>query len=155
VCIALGNEGIHNLQRVFWNLVVTGNHDYWHSWPEALYFGGNLMPIHLGHVVVDDHGSKRADRRNLQAVSSGGGSEHRISTSFEQRSLVTQNTVIIVDAQNCLGCWVIGHNFGVHIKMIDDVSRPKLVNVAHFSQQLLYRLMFGGGVSTIPLDLFG
>jgi len=53
------------LDSVFRNLVFTGNHDYWNLWLEALYFGGNLMPIHLGHVVVNDHCGKSAHGCNL------------------------------------------------------------------------------------------
>jgi hypothetical protein len=48
----------------FRNCVITGNHDYWYLWLEAFYFGRDLMTIHLGHVVIDDHGSNRADCRN-------------------------------------------------------------------------------------------
>ena len=55
----------------FWNCVITGNHDYWYLWLEAPYFGRNLMTI-LGHVIVDDHGSKGADYRNSCALSGGG-----------------------------------------------------------------------------------
>jgi len=32
--------------------------------------------------------------------------------------------------------------------MIGDVPRLKLVKIAHFSRQLLYRLISGGNVST-------
>jgi hypothetical protein len=40
----------------------------------------------------------------------GGGSKDRKSTSFEQRSLVTQHAVIVVNAQNRFAGWVIGHH---------------------------------------------
>ena len=34
-------------------------------WAEALYFQGKLMPIDLGHMVVDDHGRNAADCGDL------------------------------------------------------------------------------------------
>jgi hypothetical protein len=54
----LGDEGSHPIQDKFWNPVVTGNHNDWNLWLELLYFVRDLMPVHLGHVVVDDHGSR-------------------------------------------------------------------------------------------------
>jgi hypothetical protein len=80
-------------------------------WLEAFYFGRNLMTIHLGHVVVDDYGCNRADCRNSYPLPGGGGSEHLISTSFEQRFLVTQHAVIIVDAQNRFASGAIEHPY--------------------------------------------
>jgi hypothetical protein len=109
-CFVLRNEGIDHLQCVFWDLIVAGNHNDWKLRPDALYFGRKLMSIHLGHVVVDDHGGNAAGYGNLQTVSSGGNSEYRISTPFEQRSMKTQHAVIIVDTQNYSGCCMIGHN---------------------------------------------
>src|ERR1019366_8043028 len=110
-CFVLRNESIHHIQCGFWNRVVTGNHDYRYLWLEALYFSCNLMTIHLGHVVVNDHGSNRADCRNSSALSGGGGGEHLVSTSFEQCFLVTQHAIIIVDAQNRFGSRIIEHPY--------------------------------------------
>ncbi len=107
MCFVLGNEGIHNSQCVFRNPFVAGNHDDWKMWPQALYFGRNLMPIHFRHVVVEGHGSNCARYRNFHALSGEGSCNHIKSTSFQQRSLVTQHAVIVVDAENCFACWVI------------------------------------------------
>ena len=94
---------------MFWNYVIAGNHDDWDLRPEPFYFYRDLMPVHLGHLVIEDHGSDRAGCRNLQALPRGGGSEYFIATSFEQCSMVTQYGVIIVDAQNRFATWSIGH----------------------------------------------
>jgi hypothetical protein len=49
--------------------------------------------------------------------------------SFEQRLLVTQHAVIIVDAQNRSASAVIKHPYDLPTPtaMIDDVRRPRLV----------------------------
>ena len=65
-----GNEGIDHLQYVFRYIVFTGNHDDRKLWLNALYFCCNLMPIHIRHVVVNNHGGHSGGRRNLYAVSS-------------------------------------------------------------------------------------
>jgi hypothetical protein len=41
------------------------DHNNWNLWLETLYFAREHMPVHLGHVVVDDHRSNRADCGNL------------------------------------------------------------------------------------------
>jgi hypothetical protein len=128
----LGNKRIHHIIRVLWNLILAGKHDDWSFRPEALHLGGNVMPIHLGHAVVDDYRSKSASGCDLQALSSGGGSEHRKSTPLKQSSLVTQDAVIVVDAQNGSAPWIIGYHLELPtLLMIDDVGRPNLVNFAH------------------------
>jgi hypothetical protein len=108
-CFVLGNKRIDHLQCVFCNPLVARKHDDWRMWPEAPYLGGNLMPIHLGHVVIDDHRSQHARCRNLYALSSGGSREHAESPSLKQSPLVTQYAVIVVDTQNRFARWVIGH----------------------------------------------
>jgi len=63
--IVLGDEGVHYLQHVFWNLFVTGKHDDGHLRREALYFSRDLVPIHFRHMVVDNNGGDRAGCCNL------------------------------------------------------------------------------------------
>ena len=77
--------------------------------------------------------------------------------SFEQRLLVTQHAVIIVDAQKRSVSEAIEHpyEFPTPTAMIDDVRRPGLVKFAHFSRQLLYRLMLSvkqPGLQSLPDD---
>src|SRR5271163_3593760 len=59
-CLALGNEGIDDIHYVTWYLLLAGDHDDLSIWPKALYLQRDLMPIDLGHMVVDDHGSNSA-----------------------------------------------------------------------------------------------
>jgi hypothetical protein len=58
-----------------------------------------------------------------------------ISTSLEQRLLITEHAVIIVDAQNRSLSGVIEHPYHLptHSPMIDDLRRPRLVKFAHFA----------------------
>ena len=53
------------MQYVLWNLIVTGNHNDWNLRLKTFYFGRDQMPIHLWHVVVDDHCRDCADCCNL------------------------------------------------------------------------------------------
>jgi hypothetical protein len=69
-------------------------------------------------------------------LSGGGGSKHLVSTPFEQRFLITQHAVIVVDAQDRSLSAVIEHrDLFTPTAMITDVRRPRLVKFAHSSRQ--------------------
>jgi hypothetical protein len=65
VRLVLRNEGIDHIQYVTGYLFVAGNHDDRSIRVNALYFQRDLVPIDLGHMIIDDHGCNFALSGNL------------------------------------------------------------------------------------------
>jgi hypothetical protein len=68
--------------------------------PHAFYFESNLVSVHPGHLVVEEHCIALAHSHKSESLLGRRCRENCLSRPFEQRFLVAEDRFIIIDAQN-------------------------------------------------------
>ena len=67
----------------------------------VLHFRSNHIPVHTGHLVVDDHRIHRVRKKQLQPFVSAGRFENLVAVFFEQHLATKESVPVVVNAQNC------------------------------------------------------
>jgi len=98
VGLGLVYNSIDQLAGFLWNLA-SGKHDYWSFRSEMPYFMGKLVPVHFGHLVIENNGVKAAHRRERQPSSRRCCGQNEVARLFEYASFVIHNLGAVVDAE--------------------------------------------------------
>jgi hypothetical protein len=96
----LGDEGIYQVQRLFWNAQSFGEQDDRCLRPEPSQFDGDLLPVHGRYEVVQNYNVNRMGGRQLQSLAAAGSGQNGVAKAFEEYPLALEHILVMVDTKN-------------------------------------------------------
>src|SRR5216684_6245714 len=70
-------------------------------WLSPLHLRGNHVPVHPGHLVVEDHPVYRMREEQPQSFVPTGRLQDFVAVVFEQHLAADEPTPLVVNAENC------------------------------------------------------